>query len=100
MLVKSTEDIDWDSFLEYYSGLDLLSIEVFPIPKELGFEYDGLGVSVHRGHADKKNVMDEIMRFVKVFESEPYSFKFTELYNGNSVSSQTVASTIDGLLPG
>jgi hypothetical protein len=99
MIVKSTKAINWGSFLKDYSSLNFSNIEIFPIPKELGFDCDCIGVNVHQGYANKKIVIAEIERFITFFINKPYAFKFIELYDGLEVIPENVIVLIDKLLP-
>lgn len=99
MLVKSQKTINWGCFLKDYSNLHFFNIEVFPIPKELGFNCDCIGVNVSQGYTSKEIVITELERFVTFFRSEPYAFKFIELYEGLEVIPENVTLLFFKLLP-
>ena len=99
ILAKSEKVINWNVFLKDYSNLNILNIEVFPIPKELGFNCDCVGVNIHQGYTKREIVISEIERLIKFFRLKPYDFKFIELYNGVEVHDSNVIIIIDSLLP-
>jgi len=99
ILVKSTKDINWNNFIKDYSSLNISNIETFPIPKELGFDYDCIGVNIHKGYVDKEVVLNEIGRFIAFFRNEPYAFKFVELYNGLEIIPENLVTLMKKLLP-
>ncbi|SDR89271.1 hypothetical protein SAMN05216490_0143 [Mucilaginibacter mallensis] len=99
ILAKTTKSINWDEFLKNYWSLNVSTVEVFPIPKELGFDYDSVGISVHAGYADRSVVISEIEHLVTFFRSEPYNLKFIELYDGVEVLPENVIILINKLLP-
>ena len=99
ILVKSTKTINWSGFIKDYSSLEISSIEAFPIPKELGFDCDCIGVNIHQGYVDKRLVIAEIDSFIAFFRKEPYAFKFVELYNGLEITSENLIMLMEKLLP-
>ena len=99
ILAKSTKSVDWTDFLKDYWSLKILNVEVFPIPKELGFDYDSIGISAHKGYTDRSAVIFDIEHLVTFFSSEPYNLKFIELYDGVEVLPENAIMLIDKLLP-
>jgi hypothetical protein len=99
ILATSPKSINWSDFLKDYGGLNIFSLEVFPIPKELGFDEDNIGISVHRGYSDRNIVISEIAHLIAFFRSDPYNLKFIELYDGIEVGPKNVIMLIDKLLP-
>lgn len=99
ILAKSGKTINWNVFLKDYSTLNIFDIEVFPIPKELGFDCDSVGFSIHKGYLEKEAVILEVKRLITFFQLSPYNFKFIELYDGVEVHLENVMVLISGLLP-
>jgi hypothetical protein len=99
LIAKSPKEINWDRFLNDYSNLALLLIEVFPIPKDLGFDVDSIGVNVHKGYKNRKAVISELEQIISLYTREPYSFKFIELYDGIEIYPDNAANLFDKLLP-
>lgn len=95
ILAKSKASIKWVEFLDGFSVLNLSNIEVFPIPKELGFDYDCLGINVQSNYSDKQIVISELKTLVNFFGS----YKYIELYDGIEIDGNNLAAIIDKLLP-
>jgi hypothetical protein len=99
ILAKSTKNVDWNDFLKDYWSLNVFNVEVFPIPKELGFDCDSIGINVHKGYMDRNEVISEIERLVVFFSSAPHSLRFIELYDNVEVFPENAITLIDRLLP-
>lgn len=99
IIANNTKSINWQSFYHDYKLLELININLFPIPKELGFESDSVGISVHANYTDKAEVIQELKKLLVFFEREPYDFKFSELYHGVEISSSNVEKECNDLLP-
>ena len=97
ILAKGPRNINWDVFLNDYRGLNIHSLEVFPIPKELGFDGDSIGISVHRGYVDRNIVISELGQLIALFISNPYNLKFIELFDGIEVRPENVVMLINRL---
>lgn len=97
VLARSDGSINWDNLLNDYSNLNLAEVEIFPIPKELGFDQDAVGINVHNGYPDKRNVIAELKLAIDLFSL--YNLKFTELYDGIEIDSNNVELIADQLLP-
>jgi len=96
VLAKSNGTINWDD-LSRYTDLDLSHIEIFPIPKELGFDQDCIGINIHKGYSDKKIVMSELKKAIDFLA--PYNLKFIELYDGVEINKDNIVAVADKLLP-
>jgi len=96
ILGKNAKKIIWNDFLEGYSKLNLTSIEVFPIPQELGFKEDCIGACVHSDYNDKTEVLNQLKVLVDFLLKR--QFKMTELYDGMEISTDNVIPICDKLL--
>jgi len=96
ILAQSSNAINWEYLLKKISALDLSYIEIFPIPRELGFEQDCVGINVHRGYSDKAIVILELKQAISSFT--PFGLRFIELYNGVEIVSGNIDTIFDGLL--
>lgn len=96
VLAKSDSLINWED-LNRYTDLDLSYIEIFPIPKELGFDQDCIGINIHKGYSDKGIIMSELKRAIDFFA--PYNLKFIELYDGVEIHKDNIVAVVDKLLP-
>ncbi|MEO3402725.1 hypothetical protein AAFN85_02415 [Mucilaginibacter sp. CAU 1740] len=99
LIAKSKKEINWGHFFGQYSALNHLYIEVFPIPKELGFNADCVGISVPKGYNNRKAVISELEQIVEFGITEPYSLTFTELYDGVEISQTNASAFFDKFLP-
>lgn len=96
ILAKSPHIIGWESISSEIASLGLSEIEVFPIPMELGFEQNALGVSVHRKFKNKEALLTEMYKLFKYLIS--MDFELTELYSGKLVNEQNMRSIVLPLL--
>jgi hypothetical protein len=87
---------DWDSLYENIISLKLEEIEIFPIPRELGFEQDGLGILVHKNFSGKETVLRELNSLLVLFKS--HHITMTELYDAIILSEMNIEKTIGALL--
>jgi len=99
ILAKSNRQLNWKKLLVDYSSLNLTEIEIFPIPKELGFDQDAIGICIHHGYSNKKTVILDMESLIAFFSSENYNLKFIELYEGIEVLPENVGELIYNLLP-
>lgn len=97
ILAQSDSSINWDNLLNEYSYLDLSHVEIFPIPKELGFDQDCVGINVHDGYLSKEIVMSELTQATDFFIN--YKLKLFELYYGVEINQDNFTAVIDKLLP-
>jgi hypothetical protein len=97
VLANNQKDIDWRNISDHYSKLGLTLVEIFPIPKELGFENDHIGICVHRGYSNRKAIIKELESATKFFLSR--GFKMLELYNGSEIFLDNAISIFENLLP-
>ena len=96
ILAESTTEINWIKLLNYYSELNLTDIEIFPIPNELGFNKDAIGVSVHQGYTNKENVLSEIKKLMNLFIS--FQIRCIELYDCIEIGPNNFEGLLDKLL--
>jgi len=96
VLAKSNGSINWEDLIRY-ANLNLSHIEIFPIPKELGFDQDCVGINIHKGYSDKEIVMSEFKRAIDFLA--PYNLKFIELYDGVEIHKDSIIAVVDKLLP-
>ncbi|AYL97838.1 hypothetical protein [Mucilaginibacter celer] len=99
LIAKSEKGINWDHFFDRYSALNLDRIEVFPIPKELGFDVDCIGVNVHKGYTNRKTVIAQLEQIITFGSGDPYLLKFTELYDGIEIYPANASDVFGKLLP-
>lgn len=97
ILAKSSKSITWDKLLNQYSNLNSPHIEIFPIPKELGFDEDCIGINVQNGYLNKEIVISELKLVIEFFAS--YNLKFIELYDGLEVTQDNIVIMASKLLP-
>jgi hypothetical protein len=97
VLAKSPQIIDWKSLLFKIESMNIKEVEVFPIPRELGFENDALGLAVTSNFESKENVLLEISKLITLLIS--MSFELTELYNGELIDEQNLREILLPLLP-
>jgi hypothetical protein len=96
IIAQSTYSINWENILHRYSALALNHVEIFPIPQELGFEQDSIGINVHRGYPNKEVVISELKKIIDFFIS--FDLKFVELYYGIEISSSNIETIAERLL--
>jgi len=97
IIAKSEKAIYWDDFLDKFSKLSLTDIEIFPIPKELGFEQDSIGVSVLSRYSNRENVISEMKILFKILNQT--GLKCFELYDGIEINESIYITIIKKLLP-
>ena len=97
VLAQSPQIIDWKSLLFKIESMNIKEVEVFPIPRELGFENDALGLAVTSNFESKENVLLEISKLITLLIS--MSFELTELYNGELIDEQNLREILLPLLP-
>ena len=96
ILAQSSYSINWEEILDKYSILTLPHVEIFPIPKELGFEQDCIWINVHRGYSDRKVVISELKQAINCLI--PFELTFIELYDGIEIVSGNIDTIFNGLL--
>ena len=96
VLAKSNGSINWDD-LSRYTDLDLSHIEIFPIPKELGFDQDCIGINIHKGYSDKVVVLEELELAIDFLMR--FKLEFIELYDGVEVSQDNIVAIAEKMLP-
>ena len=96
ILAQSSNSINWEYLLKKFSALDLSHIEIFPIPKELGFEKDCIGINVHRGYTDRQVVISELKQAINCLIQ--FGLTFIELYDGIEIVPGNVDTIFNGLL--
>jgi len=97
ILARSSHIIGWQNLSYKIVELNIDEVEVFPIPRELGFECDALGIAVSRNFKNKENVLFEISRLIVLLIS--MGFELTELYNGELIDDQNLGRIFLPLLP-
>ena len=100
ILGKSERSINWKAFLRDYNTLniDTQHIEIFPIPKELGFDEDSVAINVHANYTDVKTILFQLKQIVFFFQIEPYSLKFIELYDGVEINPVNAHALLERLI--
>jgi len=98
ILAQSNGSVDWEDILDKYSRLSLSNVEVFPIPKQLGFEQDAIGINVHRGFDSKQAVISNLKKVVDLLMS--INFTLIELYDGVRIVPGNMDVLFNGLLNG
>ncbi|MCO5950096.1 hypothetical protein [Mucilaginibacter flavidus] len=96
ILARSDYSINWEEVLNRYSILTFPHVEVFPIPKELGFEMDCIGINVHKGYSDSAIVISELKQAISFFTS--FGLRFIELYDGIEIVPGNIDKIFNGLL--
>ncbi|MEO6980813.1 MAG: hypothetical protein ABJA76_11295 [Mucilaginibacter sp.] len=96
ILAQSSNSINWEYLLKKFSVLNFLHIEIFPIPRELGFEQDCVGINVHNGYSDRQAVISELKQAISFFTS--FELTFIELYDGAEIVSGNIDKIFNGLL--
>lgn len=99
IISNGTQAINWELLYADYKRLELLNVELFPIPKELGFDHDSVGICIHKNYSDKDKVIKELKELILLLEKESYKLKFYELYNSVEISSFNVENVLNPLLP-
>ena len=96
VLAKSNGSINWDD-LSRYADLGLSYVEIFPIPKELGFDKDCVGINIHKGYFDKVVVLEELELAIDFLTR--FNLKFIELYDGVEVLKHNIVAVAEKMLP-
>lgn len=96
IIAKNSNEIRWANLLYQIEGLSISGIEVFPIPKELGFEESAIGIAVPSNYESKQNIIDGMSKLVKLLTT--MSFEITELYNGELINYDNIKKTLLTLL--
>jgi hypothetical protein len=96
ILAQSNDAADWENILDKYSRLSLSYVEVFPIPKQLGFGQDAIGINVHHGYDSKHAVISDLKKVVDLLMS--LNFTLTELYDGVMIVPGNMDALFNGLL--
>jgi len=97
ILAKSTTPLSWGNLLQNYSRLNLTNIEIFPIPSELGFEGDSIGISVSQGYTKRETVLTELKILIDFLNLT--NLTFIELYDGIEVLPDNIVGIIEKMLP-
>ena len=92
ILAKSNSLVEWVDLLNDFDGLDLSYVEIFPIPKELGFDSDALGINVQRRNLDREIALTELKKVFDYCESR--NFALTELYDGMELKKENFEGII------
>jgi hypothetical protein len=95
-ILAKRKKADWSKITSDVTGMGLSTIQVFPIPNELGFDDDVLAINVHRGFSDKKIVLSELNLLIQYLTI--HNFTIIELYDGVEISSNNMLQIIEPLL--
>ncbi len=80
--------IEWVEVHKKVNDESFSIIEIFPVPKKLGFENDAIGILVNS--IKGKNATEaskEIKKIVSILKND---FYFTELYNGRIINDSSI----------
>ena len=94
IISRSKNKVDWSELIQQLSGLPTSLVEYFPIPKELGFREDALGLSVAKNDF-RLEVFQEIKLIVTFLNSK--GFQSTELYTGILVTDDSLKNILTKL---
>jgi len=95
ILAKSKNNLKWENVLNHFDKFKTQGLEVFPIPSAIGFEFDCLGVCVHKNYQDRQIILSAISSFIKTSED---SIIFYELYDGVEINENNCNEIISRLL--
>ncbi|QEC78476.1 hypothetical protein [Mucilaginibacter ginsenosidivorax] len=95
-ILAKSKKADWGKIASEVSDMALSIVQVFPIPKELGFDDDALAVNVHRGFSDKKTALAELDLLIQYLTR--HNFTIIELYDGIEITSNNISQIIEPLL--
>ena len=96
ILAKSPHIIGWESLSSGIVSLGISKIEVFPIPVELGFDQNALGITAHRNYGNSEVLLSEMQKLIKYLIS--MNFELTELYSCKLLNEQNSGDIISSLL--
>lgn len=95
-ILAKSKKADWVKIASDVSDMGLSIVQVFPVPRELGFDDDALAVNVHRGFSDKKTVLTELNLLIQYLTI--HNFIIIELYDGVEITSNNLLQIIEPLL--
>ena len=96
IIAKGPHDIDWEKVFPSIKELELNELEIFPIPSELGFEFDAIGIAAPSNYGNKEKLVMQLRHLVELLCS--MQFKLTELYNGVLIDNGSLGSILLPLL--
>lgn len=97
IIAKSSVPVSWRQLFDEIGKMNLNTIELFPIPKELNFETDALGIAVQNNYVDKKDVAEQLNKLCEFLIGK--GFELNELYNGAQINKQNIEQAILTFLP-
>jgi hypothetical protein len=86
ILAVSDKEIHWSKLLNEIQVFNLIQIEMFPIPKQLGFNLDSIGICLPSGFDDREDAVMELLKLSHFLND--HNFELTELYNGTKVTKE------------
>lgn len=80
IIARSPYILSWEVLFLDIQQLELTELEVFPIPLELGFEQNAVGIAVPSVYQSKENVVLQLRKVTELLRA--MDFELSELYNG------------------
>lgn len=96
ILAKTPTVIDWKEIAKVFLAMNLKEVEVFPIPIELGFSENAIGITVHRNFSSLGNVNSEIEKILTFLSKR--RFVLFELYDGEKIDLNNFERIISPIL--
>jgi hypothetical protein len=98
IIAKASVDIDWGNLYFKIDGVDTQGIELFPIPKAIGFEHDAVGIAINSNYDNKVDLFQRLIAVCRLLKME--KFELFELYNGEEITDNNLESIYNSLLAG
>lgn len=98
ILAKSKRRLDWQKLFLQIRELQLNELEIFPIPVELGFEQDAIGIAVSQRYTNSGDVVVQLRRINVLLTS--MDIELRALYNGEMIADQSMERIVLALLQG
>jgi hypothetical protein len=90
--------LDWQELFLKIRELQLTELEIFPIPAELGFNQDAIGIAVSQRYETKEKVLVQLEKINNLLE--PMDIELRELYNGELMEETSMKRIVMALLQG
>jgi hypothetical protein len=86
ILAVTDKEINWSKFDYEVQELNIEQFELFPIPKQTGFNLDAIGICLPSDFNDRECALTEFLKVSYFFKER--NFELTELYNGTNITNE------------
>jgi hypothetical protein len=96
IIAKGNPNIEWNKLYLDVAAINTDSdIEIFPIPRESGFDNDAIGITVPSNYENKVALFDSLDTLIKILCKS--NLAVTDLYSGNEITTNNFREVLEFL---